>query len=124
MDENRKGWVRITRWVARIWSLGPILFALVEILFPHADENVPVPWTDWLMLGLLFLSVFSLAVAWRWERLGGWVSLISLAVLATLFLINVERAFPAVLIFLVGIGVPAVLFLVSYYASTDRELTI
>jgi hypothetical protein len=100
MDENRKGWVRITRWVARIWSLGPILFALVEILFPHADENVPVPWTDWLMLGLLFLSVFSL------------------------FLINVERAFPAVLIFLVGIGVPAVLFLVSYYASTDRELTI
>lgn len=124
MDENRKGWVRITRWVARIWSLGPILFALVEILCPHADENVPVPWTDWLMLGLLFLSVFSLAVAWRWERLGGWVSLISLAVLATLFLINVERAFPAVLIFLVGIGVPAVLFLVSYYASTDRELTI
>lgn len=124
MDENRKGWVKITRWVARIWSLGPILFALVEVLFPHADENVPVPWTDWLMLGLLFLSVFGLAMAWRWERLGGWVSLISLAVLTILFLINVERSFPAVLIFLVGIGVPAVLFLTSYYASTDRKLTI
>jgi hypothetical protein len=124
MDENTKGWVKITRWVARIWSLGPILFALVEVLFPHAEENVPVPWTDWMMLGLLFLSVFGLAMAWRWERLGGWVSLVSLAVLTTLFLINIERAFPAVLIFLVGIGVPAVLFLISYYASADRELTI
>ncbi len=32
MDENKKGWVRVTRWVARIWSLVPILFALTVIL--------------------------------------------------------------------------------------------
>jgi hypothetical protein len=117
MDENKKSWVRITRWVARIWSLGPILFALAEILFPHAEESVPVPWRDWMALSLAFLSVFGLALAWRWERLGGWISLITLAVFTIVFFITVERSFPTGLIFLVGIGVPAVLFLISAYAD-------
>ena len=117
MDENKKGWVRWTRWLARIWSLVPIIFALLELLVPHAEEGVVVPWTDWLNLGLIFTAVLGLAIAWRWERLGGWISVGSLAVFTVLFLITVERSFPMVLIFLVGVGVPAGLFLVSAYAE-------
>ena len=117
MDDNSRSWVRVTRWVARIWSLGPILFALAEILFPHAEEGVAVPWTDWVTLSIAFISVIGLAIAWRWERLGGWISLVALAVFLVLFLITVERSFPGFLIFLVGIGVPAVLFLISAYAD-------
>ena len=117
MDENSRSWVRVTRWVARIWSLGPILFVLAEILFPHAEEGVPVPWTDYITLSLVFISVIGLAIAWRWERLGGWISIAALAVFLVLFLITVERSFPAVLIFMVGIGVPAALFLISAYAD-------
>ncbi len=117
MDKNNKGWVRITRWIARIWSLVPILYSLAEILFPHADDSVPVPWTDWMNLSLVFLSVFGLALAWRWERLGGWVSSITLVGFTILFLITVERSFPMVLIFLVGIGIPAALFLIISYAD-------
>ena len=124
MGESGKGWVKMTRWVARIWSLGPILITLVVIIGP--DENVvePVPWTDWLALSLIFISVLGLAIAWRWERLGGWISIGFLVIFMVVFLITVERSFPTWLIFLVGIGVPAVLFLISYYASRDRELTI
>jgi len=117
MDENKKGWVRVTRWVARIWSLGPILFVLLEVLTPDSELVEPVPWTDWLALSFVFISVFGLAVAWRWERLGGWISVSSLVVFTVLFLISVERAFPVVLIFLVAIGVPAVLFLISENAE-------
>jgi hypothetical protein len=117
MDENKRRWVRATRWVARIWSLGPILFALAEILFPHAEEGVAVPWTDWAALSVAFISVLGLALAWRWERLGGWISVVAMAVFLVLFLITVERSFPAVLIFLVGLGVPGVLFLISGYAE-------
>lgn len=117
MAEDTKSWVRVVRWVARIWSLGPILFALAEIVFPHSEEGVTVPWTDWVTLSLVFISVIGLALAWRWERLGGWISLVTLAVFLVLFLITVERSFPAVLIFLVGIGVPATLFLISAYAD-------
>jgi len=117
MAENTRTWIPVVRWVARIWSLGPILFALAEILFPHAEEGVIVPWTDWVTLSAAFISVIGLALAWRWERLGGWISLVALAVLLVLFLITVERSFPGVLIFLVGIGVPATLFLISAYAD-------
>lgn len=117
MNKKSKSWVRVTRWVARIWSLGPILFSLAEILSPHANESVPVPWTDWMSLSLLFTSVFGLALAWRWERLGGWVSAITLVGFTILFLMTVERSFPMVLIFHVGIGVPAALFLISAYAD-------
>jgi hypothetical protein len=35
MAENTRNWVPVVRWVARIWSLGPILFALAQIVFPH-----------------------------------------------------------------------------------------
>ena len=117
MDENKKGWVRWTRWIARIWSLGPLLFALGEILFPHAEADVEVPWTDWLNLSLIFTAVLGLAIGWRWERLGGWISIVSLAVFTVLFLITVERSYPMVFIFLAGVGVPAVLFLISAYAE-------
>ena len=117
MAENTRRWVLVTRWVARIWSLGPILFILAEIVFPHAEEGVEVPLTDWLNLSLLFISVIGLALAWRWERLGGWLSLITLVALTIVFVINVERSFPAVLFFLLGIGTPAVLFLISSYAE-------
>jgi len=70
-----------------------------------------------MSLSLASLSVFGLASAWRWERLGGWVSVITLAGFTILFLMTVERSFPMVLIFLVGIGVPAALFLISSYAD-------
>jgi len=36
MDEKTKNWVPVVRWVARIWSLAPIIFALAEIVFPHS----------------------------------------------------------------------------------------
>lgn len=118
MDENRKGWVRVTRWVARIWSLGPVLFALTVVLTRDDNQVEPVPWTDWLTLSLMFIAVLGLAIAWRWERLGGWISVIFLAIAIVLFFITVERAFPTWLIFLVAIGVPAGLFLISAYADT------
>jgi hypothetical protein len=119
MDENKKGWVRYTRWVARIWSLGPILFAFAQIF--SRDDNIvePIPWTDWLTLSLIFVAVLGLAIAWRWERLGGWITVGFLVMFMVVFLITVERSFPTWLIFLVGIGTPAALYLISFYAE-DR----
>jgi len=96
MDENKKGWVKVTRWVARIWSLGLILLSLLVILTPDVNQEVAVPWTDWLNLSIVFISVLGLALAWRWERLGGWISVVALAVFSVLFMITVERFFPTV----------------------------
>ena len=121
MDKNRKSWVRWTRWIARIWSLGPILFVLGEILFPHSEEGVEVPLIVWLNLSLIFIAVLGLALAWRWERLGGWMAMIFLAAFMVRFIINVERSFTSGLIFLAAVGVPAVLFLISSYAESPTS---
>jgi hypothetical protein len=114
MDRKNKR-ISIIRWVARVWSLLPILWGLAEVLFPHGGDTEAVPWTDWLALSLLGLSVVGLALAWRWERLGGWISVAALAVFIVVFLITVERSFPSSLIFLFGIGIPASLFLIAAY---------
>jgi hypothetical protein len=117
MSMEEKKWVPVVRWVARIWSLFPILFGLAEIIYPDhgMQEGVVVPWTDWLSLGILGVSIFGLAVAWRWERIGGWISAGALAVFVVVFLITVERSFPTVLIFILGIGTPAALYLIAAY---------
>lgn len=117
MEDKRKGWVTVARWVARIWSLVPIARALAEVLSPHGGEVVDVTLEEWISLALLGIAVVGLAVAWRWEQLGGWISLAALSVFMVVFLLTVERNFPAWLIFLVAIGTPAVLFLVCGYAS-------
>jgi hypothetical protein len=117
MGSKTKRWIPVARWTARLWSLGPILFALGEILFPHSEEGAVVPWTDWLALSIAFTSVVGLALAWRWERLGGWLSAVSLVAFLIVFVLTVDRIFPAVVIFLVGIGIPAALFLICAYAE-------
>lgn len=120
MDEKPRKWVLVTRWLARIWSLVPIAWSLAEVLFPHVEEGVTITLEEWVSLALVGISVIGLALAWRWERLGGWISLAALAVFLGAFMITVERNFPAWLIFLFGIGTPAVLFLISGYAKRPR----
>jgi hypothetical protein len=117
MESKRKRWLTVARWVARIWSLVPIAWSLAEVLFPHGGETVEVTLEEWITLALLGIAVVGLAVAWRWELPGGWISLGALAIFTVVFLLTVERNFPTVLIFLVAIGTPAVLFLVCGYAS-------
>jgi hypothetical protein len=112
MMEPRKSF-RLVRWIARVWSLVPILFGFMHVFAPDNDPNIVVPWTDWLALSLAAVCLAGLAIAWRWERLGGWIALGALAAFSAVFLITVERFFPVIVIFLIALGLPAVLFLVA-----------
>jgi hypothetical protein len=111
MEQKRS--FQLVRWIARVWSLVPIWFGLMHVFSPDNDPNIVVPWTDWLALSLAAVCLAGLAIAWRWERVGAWIALSALAVFSTVFLITVERIFPAIVIFLFVLGVPAVMFLVA-----------
>ena len=96
VDADRQG--RVTtrmRWVARIWSIPLIAFALLMfggytwswittgVADPYAVDDYPP--TEALPPILLFVSILGLAIAWRWVQWGGTIALVfQLAALAAL----------------------------------------
>ena len=134
-NRDRRATRRI-RWVARIWSIPIVLYALIMfvgytwswittgVADPHAVEDVPL--VEALPPILMFLSALGLGVAWRWERLGGATALIfALAVIVLLFIQTpIARNFPwsaiPYLLVLV-IAIPGVLFLVCWRQSRQSH---
>lgn len=132
--DSRHQVIKLLRWIARIWSIPIILYALMlfigyawskvttGVADPYAVEDVPL--VETLQPILLFISIIGLGVAWRWERLGALTSLIFL--FATLILLVIQR--PITLDFslamipylmVIVIAIPGILFLVC--SLTDRE---
>ena len=120
------------RWIARIWSLPIIVFALLFLVGtawnlattgvadPHAVEDYP--WTEVLPPIGILLSIVGLGIAWRWERLGGTITIVCQLVVVALLLIQTpitqnfpHSAIPYVLSMIVTI--PGVLFLVCWRRS-------
>lgn len=106
----------VLRWVARVWSLPAIFFAGAHLFEPDsASAGVQESWLTWAALGALFASVFSLVLAWRWAKFGGWLALVALTLSMGLYWVENGEFFPwgGFLLLLGGIAVPAVLFLWS-----------
>lgn len=109
----------ILRRAARVLSLGPIVFALGEIVSPHSDPDVPVPWQDLVLVGIMLTGVLGLALAWRWERLGAWLTIAAYVVFLGGFALVRGEFFPILGMWVLSlILIPAVLFLLS--ASARR----
>ena len=120
------------RWIARIWSVPIIVFALLFLVGsawnlattgvadPHAVEGYP--WTEALPPIFLLLSILGLGIAWRWEQLGGTIAVVCLLAVVALLLIQtpITRDFPLTAIpYLLSliIAIPGVLFLVCWRRS-------
>ncbi|MBN1579359.1 MAG: hypothetical protein JXA89_01555 [Anaerolineae bacterium] len=132
--ERRHRVTKWIRWVARIWSLPIILYALLMfagyswswittgVADPYAVEDYPP--IENLPPILMFLSVLGLGVAWRWERLGGAITLVLLlAVLVLLFIVTpIARDFPRTAVpYLLAlvVAIPGILFLVCWWRSRE-----
>ncbi len=64
----------LARWVARVWSFIIFAGALIIVFSPDPDLTEPVPPVDWLLPGLWGVAILGLLIAWRWERIGGLIS--------------------------------------------------
>lgn len=126
---------RTTEWIrriARIWStviIGVTVLMLAGYAVnwvttgradPHAADNYPL--SENLAPLTLVLSVLGLAIGWRWEGLGGAVSIgFFLAGVAVHFLVLSPRPYPyPVAIALIP---PGVFFLVGWRRSRKAELS-
>ena len=127
-DTGDRG-TKMIRRIARIWSFPIIVYSLMMLAGyawnlvtigkadPYAVEGYPL--IEALPPILMFLSVLGLGIAWRWERLGGAISLgFLLATLVSLlsqgpitqdfsraaipFLMSLVIAIPGILFFVYG----------------------
>ena len=130
--DSRDRLTKWMRWIARIWSVPIIVFALIflagtawnlattGVADPHAVEGYP--WTENLPPIFLLLSILGLGIAWRWERLGAIIALVfQLAVMVTLlFQTPIARDFPRTampyLLWII-VTIPGVLFFAAWWRS-------
>jgi len=92
---------RKRKWIlriARIWSFPIIVYSLMMLTSnfwnwvtigkadPHTVEGYPI--VEALPPIFMFLSVLGLGIAWRWERLGGAITLVFQIIVLILLLIQ------------------------------------
>jgi hypothetical protein len=105
----------VIRRIAKVWSIASIGFTLLmlvgELIAPHAPP--PTALRD--LLGLFFFpfgTCVGMVLAWRWEGLGGAITVGSLlAFYATLYI--ADGRFPRGPFFLL-VAAPGFLFLLSW----------
>ncbi|MEA2021128.1 MAG: hypothetical protein U9N08_01475 [Candidatus Caldatribacteriota bacterium] len=121
------------RRIARIWSIVIIVFTFIMlagyainwiktgIVDPHAVDDYPpienlIPFT-------LTLSVMGLAIAWRWEYLGGVINIgFFLLSLAIHFWMVSPRPYP--LLVAIALPTPGVLFLICWWISRQSKKSL
>jgi hypothetical protein len=121
------------RWIARIW--GGLVFVIALFIFvgyasnwvttgtadPYAAEDYPP--IENLPPLMMLLGALGSAIAWRWEGLGGAITLVSQLVTLPVLLIHwpIAEDFPRYLFAPYGVGmvvtIPGVLFLICWYRS-------
>lgn len=131
-DDSRNRVTNWMRWTARIWSLPIIVYALLLLVGygwnwvttgvadPYAVEEVPP--VEALPPVFVFLGILGLGIAWRWERLGGTLSVVFHLAALSLLLIHrlVTDDFPRSAIpclLLTVTTIPGMLFLVCWWRS-------
>ena len=113
------------RWIARIWSvvlLGITLVMIVGHLVVPDPHEVDYPPIENLLPLVMCLSVLGLGLAWRWEGLGGAMSVgFFLAHLGMYWAIR-QRFFPlGVLAILSPVLITGMLFLVCWWRTRSRS---
>ena len=114
---------KIIRWIARIWAALMAAFILFMAVGDAAMEGpgpiFHLPFRESLMM-VSFIIVFGgLILAWKWEKLGGWMIVSGMG---AFYILDYAFSgdFPRGPFFLI-IAFPGILFLISYYTSNKSE---
>lgn len=124
--QDKKGKLTPLQLVARIWSVFIFIFALIiligEVAFPHTMQDYP-PIENLLPL-LMFLSIASLGLAWKWELWGGILNILFFLANYFLYWAIHARPFPLNGLFPLSLAVvPGILFVISWWRSRPVPTT-
>ena len=128
MTDRKTETDRTTTWLRRIargWSLIAIGVALLILIGnivssdPYAVDYAPI---ENLMPLSMLVSVVGLALAWRWEGLGGALNVAGFVANLILFWAIRGEFLPwGVALTLSLVLIPGILFLLCWWRSKDRE---
>jgi len=124
------------RWVARIWGSLIVVYVLLMLIGygwnwvttgvadPHAVEDVPL--ITYVGLAIMVMGALALGIAWRWEKLGGTITVASQFVFFTLHLIEgpvrLDTHFVVPCLISIIVAIPGILFLVCWWRSRKRAI--
>jgi hypothetical protein len=112
--------IKIIRWVARIWGtavLAILLFFLIASIFGAEGLGAFKPGDEITFLFFPISTIVGLALAWRWEGLGGLIATVGLMLL---FVVRLDLVSTPT--FLLGIFPPGILYLLSWYFSKRTQV--
>lgn len=116
-NDRLQTWARVLRWTARVWSIVSVGLLLGFIVGEGANPSGTREW-----IGLLFFPIgISLGMLWAWrnERLGGTITVVSLLLFYIVHL-TTAGSFPAGFAWL-AFAAPGFLFLLSSRVSPDSR---
>ncbi len=113
--------VSIIRWTARGWSILALLVALMIIFTPDPYATSPVPAIEWFILSLWGVAILGLLVAWRWEFLGGLITIGTMVFRELIFYIAMGYWIPAFLLVWILVIPPAILFILAARLSLPKS---
>ena len=114
---------KVIRWIGRIWAAvmaAFILFMFIgDAVMDGIDPLFHLVFRESLMMAAFVIVFIGLILAWKWERLGGWMIVGGMTAFYILdFAFSGD--FPRGPFFLI-IALPGILFLISFYASNKTE---
>ena len=115
-------WIRRIARTSSVLILGVALVMLIGHLVVPEPTETDYPPIENLLPVIMFLSVLGLGIAWRWEGLGGAISVGVFVVHLVLYWAIRQRFFPlGALAVLSPILITGILFLVCWWWSIGRE---
>ena len=105
---------KIIRWIARIWSILIFVVTLLRIFVPDPYATEPVPASDWFLLSLWGVAILGLLIAWRWELIGGIITIATMFVRELIWVMLKGDWWVNFLIIWLFVVPPAILFLVAW----------
>jgi len=114
--------ILILRWIARVWSLVILAFALIIIFSPDPyATGEPIPVRDYVLLGLLGASVVGLLVAWLRERLGVLITIGTMLARELLYIIIEGKWYVNFLLLWAVFLPPAIMYLLAWHMERKLE---
>jgi len=112
-NKKNKGFLlpRILRWIARIWSLLLLIFALGRVFTPDPYATRPITALEVFLLSFWGLAIIWLMLGWKWERLGAYGAIGTMITRELVYYIATGEWIINFLIIWVLIIPPAILYL-------------